>query len=132
MTDERREITKRVMKAMRHPLARRPLAGAGADSAQHIIVCLRSDTIDYAAQRVRAAGGIATVVVPHGTGLVPLSWEMTGTREIPLSVQSEGPIHPDSELGMLMDYFAARGGDRLDFCIGEAQIVGRDPISVPA
>ncbi len=92
------------MRAMRHSAARAPLSGAGPDGAQHVVVCLREDTVQYAADRVREAGGLATVVIPRPSGtLCPVVWEQGEHLEEALPLATEPGVHPGSELGMVLD-----------------------------
>lgn len=125
MTDERREIAKRVMKAMRHPVTRAPL------TSNHLVICLRTDTVEYAAERVTAAGGTATVVVPHRGGLVPLGWTMLSGDALPLGDLPE-IVHPDSELGMVVDLIDASGETTFSFKMATVAVTEGDVLTVPA
>lgn len=131
MDRERIEVMRRVMKAMRHPNARVPLADYNAEGGRQVVICLPGDTLEYVSTRVMAVGGAATVVTPTGEGLVPLSWEIGVAPE--RLFDGEQPLHPTATLGLLLDYFAARGEQTLSFHIsfGEVDVREFTPISVP-
>lgn len=88
MDAERREVLRRVMKAMRHPAARIPLADYNADGGRQAVICLADDTLEYAVSRVLAVGGRATVVIPRDGGLVPLSWDVDASSATLVEVDS--------------------------------------------
>lgn len=100
--NERLAVTRRVMRALRHEQGRAPLTDRDGRGAAQVVICLDSDTVDYAASRVSARGGTATVVVPLGDHLVPLRWTQSNRTEA--LFPDDGPIHPDSTLGMLVTY----------------------------
>lgn len=134
MDKERLEIMRRVLKAMRHPSARGPLTQFNSEGGRQVVICLDDDSVEYATQRVVAVGGAATVVIPHRDGLVPLGWEMCEHGSDAL-FESDAPVHPSSTLGMLLEYFEARGGTALEFHVstgfGEAGVRELDRMTVP-
>jgi uncharacterized protein YuzE len=106
--NERAAVAERVIAAMRAPQGRDPMA-EDAHGIIEVAIGLRSDTISDAAGWVAALGGRATVIVPRSrTGIAPLVWTMTDDLDTPL-VPSYSDVHPDSDLGMLVDYLDASG-----------------------
>lgn len=132
--NERLAITQRVMKAMRHESARRPLEERNAEGAVQVVVCLNTDTVEYAAKRVQAVGGKATVVLPHRNALVPLGWTLGPSSNE--CGRDDGPIHPDSTLGMLVEYFEAAGLTHCTYRIspemGAVDVSEGEQLTVPA
>lgn len=133
METERLEVTRRVMRAMRHESGRRPLVERDADGARRVVICLPSDTVRYACERVREAGGRATVVVPARGGLLPLRWHID--EAAPGMFACDGPIHPESTMGMLIEWWMAGAHHEVTFSLsaGSVEVAGDgNAITVPA
>lgn len=133
--NERLQIARRVMRAMRHESAREPLVERNGVGAAQLVVCLPSDTVTYAMDRVRTVGGRATVVVPLGGALMPLGWTIHETAESD-SALDDGPIHPESTVGMLAQYLAESGLSRGTFRISadgtEVDVTEGQRLTIPA
>lgn len=136
MMKERLAVTKRVMKAMRHESARKPLVDRDSAEPLQLVVCLPSDTIEYAARRVQAVGGHATVVVPHRNVLVPLVWTLQPVPAQRDCTADDGPIHPESTVGMLAEYLQEAGLEKCTYRIsdeiGAVDVSEGDELTVPA
>lgn len=133
METERLEVTRRVMKAMRHESGRRPLVERNGDGGRQVVICIPTDTVGYACERVKAVGGRATVVVPVRGGLLPLRWHIDmGAPEL---IAPDGPIHPGSTMGMLVDWWLAGEHHEVTFTLttGSIEVAGDgEQITVPA
>lgn len=132
MERERLEVARRVMKAMRHASGRRPLDIENIHGGRQVVICLGSDTVQYATERVVGVGGAATVVVPKGDHLVPLTWTLQLGAE---AVSENDSVHQDSTLDMLVKYVEACGGDftfHVTTAIGGVDISEAESLTVPA
>lgn len=125
--NERAAVAERVIAAMRSPEGRRRLSSPTADGAVEVAIALRSDTVNDAARWVAALGSHATVVVPLAkAGLVPLVWTISEALEAAL-IPADSNVHPESTLGMVVDYLEAsgaaegEGGFSFRITVGEAE-----------
>jgi len=122
------------MKALRHEPGRRPLTRVDRHGTSRIVVCLPSDTVDFATQRVAAAGGAATVVVPHEGFLVPLSWVLQISHQE--TMLAEDGIHPGSTLGMLVEYLNTSEIAHMSFQVttgmGDVDVTEGERLTIPA
>lgn len=135
MGNERIEVTRRVLKAMRHRSGRQPLTERNPEGARQVVVCLDHDTIEYATERVAAVGGRATVVVPHREYLMPLNWNLHLTIDQIDGMTVPEQFHPHSQLGMLVEYFISRGQEDLTFHLrtgyGDIDVTGGEQLTAP-
>lgn len=134
--NERLAITRRLLRAMRHESGRAPMDDYDADGVRQIVVCVPSDTVAYACEQVKAVGGRATVVTPFREGLIPLAWTVSTTPD-GVEEPHDGPMHPDSTMGVLVDWWAASGTHDYTFRLttgdGNSMEVTEGPqITIPA
>lgn len=112
---------------MRHDSARRAFLN------DQVVICLNTDTIADASERVASVGGAATVVVPFRDGLTALGWTIRKS-EPSLGVTVDQRVHPDSELLMVLELMSTAKSSQMTIRIeaGEAAVTEGDPILVPA
>jgi len=118
-TSVRANVLDRVLPILRHQLGRAPIVEA-SDETQTVVIGVRDDTVAETAGHVSALGGVATVAVPQGHLLVPLTWDMTLT-DIELDLGADSNVHPDSALGMLVDYMATQTVFSFRIAVSESQ-----------
>lgn len=137
MASERIEVTRRILKAMRHTTGRRPFQDRDSEGVAQIVICLNDDTIEYATARVAAVGGSATVVVPYRDYLVPMSWTLDEGSNHLDGIEPKMPVHIHSPLGLLADYIETSDKTEFNFHfntdLGHVDIsADGDQISMPA
>lgn len=126
------------MKALQHQSGRRPIVNRAADGSFPLLIGLETDTIGATTRRVSEAGGSATVIVPHGDYLAPLGLMIDSPGEHEGRVECErGQIHPESTLGMLVEYLQRCADKETHWCIttpdGDVDVVEIDDwLTVPA
>lgn len=134
--NERLAVARRVMRAMRHESGRRPMDDLSAVGVPQVVICVPSDTIAYTCDRVKAVGGRATVVTPHAQGLLPLAWVVDVAPDQLAILPDDGPMHPDSTMAMLLDWWTASSSSAATFrvCIeaGSIEMTEGEQITIPA
>lgn len=114
LEEQRRAIAGRIMSALRHASAREAL-GLGPET--HIIVAMPDETVADVFRRVYRIGQAVRLVVPKGHELTVST--VTPTPEAPAVVDLDDPcpVHPDSEISMLLDYLTQHRPGEATTCL---------------
>jgi ribosomal protein S12 methylthiotransferase accessory factor YcaO len=105
---ERLALARNIVRALRRPEFRARLEVINPSGERPVVAALDDDTCSWVFERVREAGGDATVVISREvTEGVQVPCFLIVTHE-PVAHEDveDFPLHPDAEIGLLLAYMA--------------------------
>lgn len=114
LEEQRRAVAARIMSALRHASARDAL---GLDTETHIVVAMPEETVADVFRRVHRIGQAVRLVVPRGHELT-LSTVTPSPQQLKVvDIDASCPVHPDSEISMLLEYLAQHRPGKATTCL---------------